>query len=126
MPKKDKYGPQIGRLPFASITYSVTRHCDTAKLTELLHPHNIPVCIQLYSNVIWKDLTLREWAQEFLQQALQPDRQTSSTKMKQGDNTAVSSMWNSHTASYYYYYYYHCLYSNNKTLVQGWSCALTV
>lgn len=68
-------------------------------------------------------LTLREWDQDFLQQALQPDLQTS-TKMKQGDNTAVSSMWNSHTASYYYYY--HCLYSNNKRLGQGWSCALTV
>lgn len=34
-------------------------------------------------------LTLREWDQDFLQQALQPDLQTSSTKMKRGDNTAV-------------------------------------
>lgn len=130
MRKKDKYGPQIGRLPFASITYSVTTHCDTAELTELLHPHNIPVCIQLYSNVIWNEFGLLcTWRCEsgirtFFSKRCNLTSRPLVPRWNEVTTLQFSSMWNSHTASYYYYY--HCLYSNNKRLGQGWSCALTV
>lgn len=130
MRKKDKYGPQIGRLPFASITYSVTTHCDTAELTELLHPHNIPVCIQLYSNVIWKEFgLLSTWRCE-------SGIRTFFSKRCNLTSRPLVPRWNKVTTlqcpacgivtQHPTTTITHGLYSNNKRLGQGWSCALTV